>query len=160
MRVVLVAVGRMKAGPERELLDRYLARARSLGRGLGVTALDVGEVEEGRGRSPEERRREEAAGLSSRVAPGSTVVALDERGRSLPSAAFAERVGGLIERGAPSLVFAIGGPDGFDAAFRARAPEVIGFGAATLPHQLVRVVLAEQLYRAFTILSGHPYHRA
>ena len=160
MRVVLIAVGRMKAGPERDLLERYLLRARALGRGLGIPSLEAIEVDEGRGRSAEERKREEASALAARIVPGSTLVALDERGRSLPSQAFAERVGGLVERGAPSLVFAIGGPDGFDESLRARAAEVLSFGAATLPHQLVRVVLAEQLYRAFTILSHHPYHRA
>ena len=160
MRIAVLAVGRMKAGPERELLERYLSRARALGRGLGVPALEATEVDEGRGRSAEERKREEATALTARIAPGSTLVTLDERGRSLTSQAFAERIGGLVERGAPMLVFAIGGADGFDAAFRDRAAEVLSFGAATLPHQLVRVVLAEQLYRAFTILSRHPYHRA
>ena len=150
----------MKAGPERELLERYVARARALGRGLGVPALETAEVDEGRGRSAEERKREEASALSARIAPGSTLVTLDERGRSLTSQAFADRVGGLVERSAPTLVFAIGGPDGFDETLRARATDVMSFGVATLPHQLVRVLLAEQIYRAFTILSHHPYHRA
>ena len=160
MRIVLLAVGRMKSGPERDLLDRYLARARALGRGLGVPDLEAVEIDEGRGRSADERKREEFVTLSARIAPGSTLVALDERGRSLASEAFAARIGGLVERGAPTLVFAIGGPDGFDETLRARAAEVLSFGAATLPHQLLRVVLAEQIYRAFTILSHHPYHRA
>ena len=160
MRIGLLAVGRMKAGPERDLLERYLSRARSLGRGLGVQAIDVAEVDEGRGRSAEERKREEASALSARVGPGSVLVVLDERGRSVASQAFAEKLGGLVEQGAPSLVFAFGGPDGVDETFRARAAEVMSFGAATLPHQLVRVLLAEQLYRAFTILAHHPYHRA
>ena len=150
----------MKAGPERELLDRYLSRARAAARALGVSGIDVGEGEEGRGRSAAERRREEAASLSARLAPGTVVLALDERGRSLPSTAFAERIGKMIDGGAPSLALAIGGPDGFDESFRAAARDLVGFGAATLPHQLVRVILAEQVYRAFTILAGHPYHRA
>ncbi len=160
MRVVIAAVGRMKAGPERELLDLYLSRARATARALGVSGIAVVEVEEGRGRSAAERRREEAASLSARLAPGTVVLALDERGRSLTSAAFAERIGTLIDGGVPSLALAIGGPDGLDEGFRAAARDLVGFGAATLPHRLVRVILAEQVYRAFTILTGHPYHRA
>lgn len=149
----------MKAGPERELLDRYLARARAISRGLGVVAVDLVEVDEGRGRSAEERRRAEAAALAGKITPGSVVVAFDERGGSPTSAAFAERIGRMVEKGSPSLVLVIGGPDGLDETFRLRAAEVIGFGAATFPHQLARVILTEQVYRAFTILSGHPYHR-
>ena len=160
MKVVLAAVGRMKAGPERELYDRYITRARATARALGVSGVDGLEVEEGRGRSAEERRREETAALTARLPPGAVVLALDERGRSLPSTAFAERIGRLIEAGAPVIVLAIGGPDGFDDAFRSKAQDLVSFGAATLPHRLVRVILAEQVYRAFTILTGHPYHRA
>ena len=160
MRLVIATIGRMKAGPERELLDRYVARSRAMARSIGITAVDILELDEGRSRSPEERKREEATGLTSRIAPGSPVILLDERGQSLSSPAFAERVGRMIASGTPSLVFAIGGPDGFDADYRDHATQVLSFGAATLPHQLMRVVLAEQIYRACTILSGHPYHRA
>lgn len=149
----------MKAGPERDLLDRYVARARATARALGVSSLDLVEVEEGRGRSPGERKREEAAALSARLPAGAVLIALDERGKSLASPVFAERMGKIIESGAPVLAFAIGGPDGFEDDFRAAAREVVSFGAATLPHQLVRVILAEQVYRAATILTGHPYHR-
>ncbi len=159
MRLIIAAVGRMKAGPERELLERYLSRARALSRGLGIVALDLVEVEEGRGRSAAERRREEATALAGRFAPGVTIILLDERGHSRPSVAFAERIGKLVTGGTPALALVIGGPDGFDDAFRSSARELLSFGAATMPHQLVRVVLAEQVYRALTILSGHPYHR-
>ncbi len=160
MRLIIAGVGRMKSGPERELLERYLARARALSRGLGIVGLDLIEVDEGRGRSAAERQREEAAALAGRFAPGVTIILLDERGRSLPSVTFAERIGTLVAGGAPALALVIGGPDGFDDAFRSAAPELLSFGAATLPHQLLRVVLAEQVYRALTILSRHPYHRA
>ena len=88
------------------------------------------------------------------------MIALDERGRPLSSPAFAERVGRALGDGTPVLAFVVGGPDGFGEAFRSRARELVSFGAATMPHQLVRVVLAEQIYRAATILTGHPYHRA
>ncbi len=157
---MLAAVGRMKAGAERELLDRYLTRARATARALGVSDVDLAEVDEGRSRSAEERRRTEAAALTARLAPGTMVIAFDERGTSLSSPAFAAMIGRLIDAGHPHLALAVGGPDGFDAAFRAGAREVVSFGAATMPHQLVRIVLAEQVYRAFTILTGHPYHRA
>ena len=159
MKVLLAAVGRMKAGPERELLDRYVARARATARARGIAGFDLIEVEEGRGRSAAERRREEASALTARLPAGTAVVALDERGTSLPSPAFAARIGALADGGTPVLAFVIGGPDGFDEPFRAAAREVVSFGAATMPHQLVRVILAEQVYRAFTILTGHPYHR-
>ena len=149
----------MKAGPERELLDRYVTRARATARTLGVSSLDLVEVEEGRGRTAGERKREEAAALRARLPVGTVVVALDERGPSLASPAFAARIGALADGGTAALAFVIGGPDGFDEDFRAAAREVVSFGAATMPHQLVRVVLAEQVYRAFTILTGHPYHR-
>ncbi len=160
MRLVLAAVGRMKAGPERELLERYVTRARATARALGVSSVDLIEVDEGRGRSADERKREEAAALAARLPAGTVVIALDERGTSWTSPAFADRIGKIIDGGAPALAFAIGGPDGFDEGFRSRARDVVSFGAATLPHQLVRVVLAEQVYRAATILTGHPYHRA
>ena len=117
-------------------------------------------MDEGRGRSAEERKREEAAALAAKLPPGTVLILLDERGLSLTSPAFAERMGRIIDGGAPALAFAVGGPDGFDDGFRSGAAEVVSFGAATLPHQLARVVLAEQLYRAATILTGHPYHRA
>ena len=156
---MLAAVGRMKAGAERELLDRYVTRARATARSLGVSDVELAEVDEGRSRSTEDRRRAEAVSLSARLAPGTVVIALDERGTSLPSPAFAAMIGRLIDAGHPHVALAIGGPDGFDDGFRASAREVVSFGAATMPHQLVRIVLAEQVYRAFTILTGHPYHR-
>lgn len=157
---MLAAVGRMKAGPERELLDRYVSRARASARALGVSTVDLIEVDEGRARSADERRREEAAALSAKLPAGAVLIVFDERGRSLSSPAFAERVGRIIDGGTPALAFAVGGPDGFDEGFRSSAREVLSFGASTMPHQLVRIVLAEQIYRAVTILTGHPYHRA
>ena len=160
MKLVLAAVGRMKAGPERELLDRYVSRARATARALGVSGFDLVEIDEGRGRSAAERKRDEAAALRARLPAGAVLIALDERGRSWPSPAFAECVGRIIDGGAQGLALAVGGPDGLDEAFRAGAREVVSFGAATMPHQLARIVLAEQVYRAMTILTGHPYHRA
>lgn len=159
MRVKIVAVGRMKAGPERELLDRYLERAQKSGRALGITRLDVDEIVESRAQRPEDRMAEEAAALLALVPERAYVVALDEIGRTMPSPEFARLVVGRLDGGTADLVFAIGGPDGHGPALRTRADLMLAFGAMTWPHQIVRVLLAEQIYRATTILSGHPYHR-
>jgi 23S rRNA (pseudouridine1915-N3)-methyltransferase len=158
--VKIVAVGRMKAGPERELLDRYLERAQKSGRALGIAKLDVDEIVESRAQRTEDRMAEEAAALLALVPDRAYVVALDEIGRTMPSPEFARVVGGRLDGGTSDLVFAIGGPDGHGPALRARADLMLAFGAMTWPHQIVRVLLAEQIYRATTILSGHPYHRA
>lgn len=159
MQILVGAVGRLKAGPERELAARYLDRAAKTGPRIGLTGFLVREVVEGRGASVESRRSEEAAALAGLMPPGAARVILDERGPALASRAFAdflarERDGG---RGAAAVV--IGGPDGHDPGLRDTADLVLSFGAMTWPHQLVRVMLAEQLYRAVTLLSGHPYHR-
>nr|WP_256515724.1 23S rRNA (pseudouridine(1915)-N(3))-methyltransferase RlmH [Alsobacter ponti] len=154
-----MAVGRLKDGPERELVARYLDRARAGGRTLGLTGFESVELPESRAARPADRKAEEAAALRAR-AGDATLVALDERGASLPSDAFAERLGRRRDEGCRALAFVIGGADGLDPALVAQAAETLSFGRMTLPHQLVRIVVAEQLYRATTILSGHPYHRA
>ncbi len=160
MRIVVYAIGRTKAGPERELAERYAERFGRAAPALGLEWGGVTETVEGRARSAPERMREEAGALRACRKPGAALFLLDERGRDLSSSDFAERIGTLRDGGCRDLLLAIGGPDGHDPALRAEANLVIGFGRATWPHQLVRVMLAEQLYRAATILSGHPYHRA
>ncbi len=159
MKLTLVAVGRLKSGPERQLVDRYCERAEALGRSLGLFPVDIVEIAEGRGRRESERRAEEGQAVVQRLAPGATVV-FDERGRSLSSEVFAQSIAAWRDEGRAALSCVIGGPDGLDPAVRARAELVLSFGALTLPHQLVRVLAMEQLYRALTILAGHPYHRA
>lgn len=160
MRIGVHAVGRMKAGPERELAERYLERFSRAAPALGLEWSGLAETSEGRAREAESRKREEAAGLSAAMRPGAALFLLDEHGRDLASSDFAERIRALRDEGRRDLLFAIGGPDGHDPALRAKADLLLAFGGATWPHQLVRVMLAEQLYRAATILSGHPYHRA
>ena len=157
MRWLLLAVGRLKSGPERELVERYRARADSLGRSSGFGALEIVELPEARARSASERVAAEAAALLAR-AEGMRLVVFDERARSLSSLDFAERLGGWRD-GADAVAFVIGGPDGLDDSVRLRADLLVSFGQLTLPHQLVRVLVAEQVYRALTILAGHPYHR-
>lgn len=159
MRLLVAAVGRLKAGPERELAARYRERAAQLGRGLGFPACDVSEIPESRARRPQDRCAEEGAAILAQVQSGALVV-YDERGRSdLTSETIAGRIAGWRDAARPALVVAVGGADGLDPSLRARADLTLSFGAATLPHGLVRVLALEQVYRALTILSGHPYHR-
>lgn len=159
MRVTIAAVGRMKAGPERDLLDRYLDRSAKQGRGLGITRVEVRETTESRSVRAEDRRAEEAAVLLDGLGERAAVIALDERGRTMDSDAFAAWIGAHVAEGR-DLAVLIGGPDGHGEAVRGRADLVLAFGAMTWPHQIVRILAAEQLYRATTILAGHPYHRA
>lgn len=159
MRLAVIAVGRMKSGPERDLLDRYRERIEGFGRSLGVAGFDLAEVPESRARRDGDRRAEEAAAILARAGSAALVV-FDERAKSPTSEAFAARLGAWRDEGRAGVACVIGGPDGLDPGVRARADYPVSFGALTLPHQLVRVLVAEQLYRALTILAGHPYHRA
>ena len=160
MRVLVLAVGRLKNGPERDLAARYRERAAALGRGHGVPACDLVEIPESRARRAADRLAEEGAAILSSLPADAALIAYDERGRAdLSSEALAERVGAWRDAARPVLAIAIGGADGLDAAVRARADLILAFGAATLPHGLVRVLALEQVYRTLTILAGHPYHR-
>jgi 23S rRNA (pseudouridine1915-N3)-methyltransferase len=158
MRILIAAIGRMKQGPERELVARYLERARGTGKPLALTGFDVAELPESRASSAPARKSEEARALRDAL-PEGIVVALDEHGRSTSSEAFAQQLARWRDDGRPAASFVIGGADGLDPAFTATAALTLGFSPLTWPHQLVRIMLAEQLYRATTILSGHPYHR-
>jgi 23S rRNA (pseudouridine1915-N3)-methyltransferase len=160
MRISVHAVGRMKAGPEKELADRFFDRFKKAGPAIGLEFSGISELPESRAQSAAERKSDEAARLVEKIATGAHLILLDERGKNFSSDEFARHLGRLKDGGQRDLAIAIGGPDGFDPAFRDTAGLVLSFGKATWPHQLVRVMLAEQLYRAATILSGHPYHRA
>ncbi|WP_114772694.1 23S rRNA (pseudouridine(1915)-N(3))-methyltransferase RlmH [Microvirga subterranea] len=159
MRLSLLAVGRLKSGPERELVERYRQRIEGMGRALGMAGLDIVELPESRARREDDRRAEEAAALLDK-AGSSVLVIFDERGKSPASEAFADRIRQWRDEGRAGLACVIGGPDGLDPKIRQRADLVVSFGALTMPHQIVRALVAEQLYRALTIISGHPYHRA
>lgn len=158
MRVTLAAIGKLKDGPERDLFDRYWQRLEATGRRIALTPCTLIELPESRAASAEARSADEAQRLLAKIGDARVVV-LDERGRSLSSEAFAALLRRHRDAGTQSMSFVIGGPDGHAAALRDHANEVISFGALTMPHGLARVVLAEQLYRAATIISGHPYHR-
>jgi 23S rRNA (pseudouridine1915-N3)-methyltransferase len=159
LRVAILAVGRMKQGPERELVARYLDRAIASGKMLGLTGFSVTELTESRAGSAPSRKAEEAKALTAQLPSDSPVVALDERGKSTSSEEFAKRLARWRDDGKPAVSFVIGGADGLDPAFVQAADLTLSFSPLTWPHQLVRIMLAEQLYRATTILSGHPYHR-
>ena len=156
----LAAVGRLKRGAERELAEEYRDRAAKAGRAIGIRAVELIEVDESRARRAPDRMSEEAAALAARFPDDAVVIALDERGESLPSTGLAERLGRWRDQGRPTAVFVIGGPDGLADSVRNRAELCVAFGRATWPHQLARTMLFEQLYRVVAILSGHPYHRA
>lgn len=159
MRVMIVAVGRMKAGPERDLAARYLDRAIAGGKTLGLADFAVVELPESRASSPDARKSEESRAIRAALPDRAVVIALDERGKSLTSPDFASRIADWRDGGRNALALLIGGADGLDPGLRKDADLVISFSAMTWPHQLVRIMAAEQLYRATTILSGHPYHR-
>jgi 23S rRNA (pseudouridine1915-N3)-methyltransferase len=160
MKLLLAGVGRLKSGPERELVARYAERCVAGGRKIGFSGFEMREIDESRARRPEDRKAEEAAALAALVPPGARKICLDERGRNLTSEDFAKKMGEWRDAGAPACALVIGGPDGLDPAFRDKADLTVAFGAMTWPHQIVRALAAEQLFRALTILAGHPYHRA
>ncbi|MBR1125447.1 23S rRNA (pseudouridine(1915)-N(3))-methyltransferase RlmH [Bradyrhizobium lablabi] len=159
MRLVVIAIGRLKQGPERELAERYRERFDDTGRKLGFRGLEIHEIPESRAREAATRMAEEAAEISALIPEKHVLIALDERGKSIDSAAFAQHLGRFRDE-ARDVIFVIGGADGLSPELRRKAKLTIAFGAATWPHQMVRVMLLEQIYRAATILAGHPYHRA
>ncbi|MEF3365317.1 23S rRNA (pseudouridine(1915)-N(3))-methyltransferase RlmH [Methylocystis sp. 9N] len=158
MRLGLICVGRLKAGPERELYARYAERVAAFRR-LGLEGLELKEIDESKAASPAERMAREGAALLAALPAEARLAAFDERGRAIASPGFAEFIAAERDAGRKALWFAIGGSEGLDESVRARAAASFSFGAMTLPHQLVRILAAEQIYRAMTILSGHPYHR-
>ena len=159
MRLVVISIGRLKQGPERELAERYRERFDEIGRKLGFRGLEIQEIPESRARDAATRMADEAAAISAAIPAKSVLVALDERGESIDSAAFARRLGRWRDEQVANTIFVIGGADGLSPDLRRKAKLNIAFGAATWPHQMVRVMLLEQVYRAATILAGHPYHR-
>jgi 23S rRNA (pseudouridine1915-N3)-methyltransferase len=158
MRIVVAAVGRLKRGPEVELAERYRERAAKSGRGIGVRSLDIIEIAESRARDAQRRMLEESIALANIIPERAAVVLLDPRGETLDSSGFVKRLRGWND-GGRDAAFVIGGPDGLAPALSEDADLHLAFGALTWPHQLVRVMLLEQIYRAITMMSGHPYHR-
>lgn len=156
MRVHLCAVGRLRAGPERDLIDDYKTRFDRTGRALALGPFSEHEVEDKKGGGMEA----EAELLARALPAGAVLVTLDERGRVLSSPEFADQLAKWRDGGRQDVAFVIGGADGIAPSLRARADFSISFGRMVWPHMLVRVMLAEQLYRAASILAGAPYHRS
>ncbi len=159
MKLTIAAIGRMKAGPMAELVDTYAKRIRQAGKPAGITALNIVDFPESRKATASARACEEASLLNSATPSGGILIALDERGKPVNTAEFAELIKTELESGSQDLVFAIGGPDGHAAELRTNARHMVSFGHMTWPHMLARVLLAEQIYRVVTILINHPYHR-
>lgn len=159
MRVSIACVGRLKEAEEREIVARYAKRFDQTGRALGLGPIDITELNESRAVTADSRKADEAARLAKISAGAGVTIALDERGRTMTSAEFAKMLARHRDGGAKSAVFLIGGPDGHGASVVETATLRLSLGPMTLPHGFARVVLVEQLYRAATILTGHPYHR-
>ena len=160
MRIIVAAVGRLKQGPETELSERYRKRTAQTGRNLGLRDVEIIEIRESRAADAGKRMLEESIALANIIPPGAAVALLDSRGDNLDSASLAAQLAKFRSNDRPAIVFIVGGADGLAPSLRDKAELRLSFGAATWPHQLVRVMLLEQLYRATTILTGHPYHRA
>jgi 23S rRNA (pseudouridine1915-N3)-methyltransferase len=160
MRIIVAAIGRLKAGSETELAERYRKRAEQTGRNLGWKSVEVIEIRESKADDAQKRMLEESIALANVNPERAVTVLMDERGDNPGSAQIAERLAKWRAADAQALVFIIGGADGLAPSLRDKAQLKLSFGAATWPHQLVRAMLLEQLYRAATILTGHPYHRA
>ncbi len=155
MRITLIAVGRLRAGPEADLVRDYLMRFDKAGRPFGLGPAKVVEIDDRRGGGPES----EAALITAALPKNAATIALDERGRAMTSPDFAGLLRDRADGGQRDLALVIGGADGLAPEFRDRADLLLSFGTMVWPHMLARVMLAEQLYRAATILAGSPYHR-
>jgi len=158
MRIIVAAIGRLKRGPEQELAERYRERAAKSGRGLGLRSVEVVEIAESRARDAQRRMLEESIALANVIPKGAATVLLDPRGDKIDSNSLTAHIRGWND-GGRDAAFVIGGPDGLAPTLSDGATLHLAFGALTWPHQLVRIMLLEQIYRATTILSGHPYHR-
>lgn len=151
MNIEIIAVGRIKKSPEREQIEVYLKRC--------PWKIKITEVEEKRPLKGAERMAREAELLLAAIPTDAWVIALDEHGKQMRSKAFAKKINGWQDQGLSTLVFLIGGADGYDQKIKDRANGLISFGEMTWPHMMVRAMLSEQLYRASAILQGHPYHK-
>lgn len=160
MRLLILAVGHARGTSEGALTDEFLTRAKNMGRGLGVPDVALEEIAVSKVREAPKRMQDEAERLAARVPNGAQVILLDARGKGMTSEDFADTIGALRDAGTKNMVFVIGGPDGLGTLPGIRPGRSLAFGPQTWPHLMVRAMLAEQLYRALTILAGHPYHRA
>ena len=160
MQVRIISVGRLKSGPERELVSRYLDRFQKAGRAVGITNVESVELPESRAATESLRREQEADAIRRALGKTDAWLVLDERGKDQTSETFAKALRARIDQSTGQFALVIGGADGLSAELRSEANGTICFGKLTWPHQIVRILLCEQLYRAVTIMTGHPYHRS
>jgi 23S rRNA (pseudouridine1915-N3)-methyltransferase len=159
MRLLILAVGHSRGTSEGALCDDFVGRAKTFGKRLGFSSVAAEEVAVSKSRETKKRIAEEGERLAARIPAGAHVVFLDARGKGMTSDGFAEMLAAMRDAGARDLVFLIGGPDGLDPGPAVKSSRSLAFGPQIWPHLLVRAMLAEQIYRALTILGGHPYHR-
>jgi 23S rRNA (pseudouridine1915-N3)-methyltransferase len=160
VRLSILAIGSARGSSEGALCQEFLDRAIKLGRNLGFSAIRIEELPPGKARDTRSRKADEAARLAARLPEGAHIILLDARGKGMTSEDFAELLAGLRDVGTRDLAFVIGGPDGLAPLPGKKSGRSLAFGPQTWPHLLARVLLLEQIYRATTILAGHPYHRA
>jgi 23S rRNA (pseudouridine1915-N3)-methyltransferase len=160
VRLLILAVGQGRGTSEGALCDDFIERAARMGRNMGFPAVALEEVSVSKAREMKSRMDDEAKRLAARIPEGAHVILLDARGKGMTSEDFAETLGLLRDAGTRDLCFVIGGPDGLAPLPGIRAGRSLAFGPQTWPHLMVRAMLGEQVYRALTILAGHPYHRA
>jgi 23S rRNA (pseudouridine1915-N3)-methyltransferase len=159
VRLWIFAVGSARGTSEGALCDEYQARAIKQGRNIGFSAVHIAELAVGKAKDVKTRMADEAARLAARLPDGAHIVLLDAKGKGMTSEDFADMLGALRDAGTRDLVFVIGGPDGLLPLQGKKAGRSLAFGPQTWPHLLARALLSEQIYRAITILAGHPYHR-
>ncbi len=160
MQIHIGAIGRLKNGPEKQLAAQYFDRVKKSGRAVGITGLDIKEYPESQNSTDVQRKAQEAEKLLAGCPPQSVLIVLDEFGKDDSSVEFSTMLAELKDGGTQSVSFLIGGPDGHDAQLLEKATRKMAMGKKTWPHRLVRIMLAEQIYRAITIMQNHPYHRA
>jgi len=159
MRLLILAVGHARGTPEGALTEDFIGRSKVLGKRLGFATVAAEEISVSKLRETRARIAEEGERLAARIPAGAHVILLDAKGKGMTSEAFAEMLGAMRDAGARDLVFLIGGPDGLNPGAGVKPGRSLAFGPQIWPHLLVRAMLSEQIYRAFTILAGHPYHR-
>ncbi len=159
MRLHIIAVGFGRGTPEAALTENFVGRSSQMGKRMGIPAVLCEEIAVSKDRDVKKRKADEAERLEKRVPDGAHIILLDAKGKGMTSEDFAEMLGALRDAGTKDLAFIIGGPDGLAPLPRKRAGRSLAFGPQTWPHLLVRAMLSEQIYRALTILAGHPYHR-
>ncbi len=159
MKILIASIGRLKSGEEKPLFDRYLKRSRDIGKSVGVNSIDLIELAESRNQKITKRKEEEANSIITSLPNPNFLIALDQTGKSLNSNELTELIQQLRSQNTKNLAFAIGGADGLSPNILENSNLILAFGAMTWPHQLVRIMLVEQIYRSFTIQTGHPYHR-